>query len=116
MTKKEDNILMEKIVSLCKRRGFVFPGSDIYGGLANSWDYGPLGVELKNNIRDHWWKRFVHSRPDVVGLVSGDKNTVYLRGETAQGIFINFKNILNSSHVDLPFGVAQVGKAFRNEI
>src|SRR3989344_2038266 len=63
-----ENDLMDKIVSLCKRRGFVFPGSEIYGGLANSWDYGPLGVELKNNIRDLWWKRFVQSREDMVGL------------------------------------------------
>ncbi len=66
MTEKND--LMEKIVSLCKRRGFVFPGSEIYGGLANSWDYGPVGVELKNNIRDWWWKRFVQSRDDMVGI------------------------------------------------
>ena len=60
--------LMDKIVSLAKRRGFVFPGSEIYGGLANSWDYGPLGVELKNNLRDWWWRRFVQSRDDMVGL------------------------------------------------
>ena len=59
---------IEKIVSLCKRRGFVYPGSEIYGGLANSWDYGPLGVELKNNIKNLWWQRFVHSREDMVGL------------------------------------------------
>src|SRR6476660_3050900 len=65
---KEENQLMEKIISLCKRRGFVFPGSEIYGGLANSWDYGPLGVELKNNIRQLWWKRFVQSRDDMVGI------------------------------------------------
>src|SRR3989344_2355677 len=60
--------LMEKIVSLCKRRGFIFPGSEIYGGLANSWDYGPLGVELKNNIKQEWWKRFVTQRDDIVGI------------------------------------------------
>src|SRR6185312_15385803 len=66
--KKENDNLMEKIVSLCKRRGFVFPGSEIYGGLANSWDYGPLGVELKNNIKHLWWNRFVHRRDDVVGI------------------------------------------------
>jgi len=59
---------MDKIVALCKRRGFIFPGSEIYGGLANSWDYGPLGVELKNNIKQAWWKRFVHLREDIVGL------------------------------------------------
>src|SRR5260221_7711280 len=64
----EKNDLMEKIISLCKRRGFVFPGSEIYGGLANSWDYGPLGVELKNNIKQLWWKRFVHQRDDMVGI------------------------------------------------
>src|SRR3989344_2302179 len=66
--KKEENNLMEKIISLCKRRGFVFPGSEIYGGLANSFDYGPLGVELKNNIKQEWWKRFVHQRDDMVGI------------------------------------------------
>ena len=59
---------IDKIISLCKRRGFVFPGSEIYGGLANSWDYGPLGVELKNNIKNLWWKRFVHGREDMVGI------------------------------------------------
>src|SRR5437868_1807806 len=66
MEKKND--LMEKVVSLCKRRGFVFPGSEIYGGLANSWDYGPLGAQLKKNIKDEWWKRFVERRDDVVGI------------------------------------------------
>nr|MBP9748843.1 hypothetical protein [Patescibacteria group bacterium] len=68
MADKKQPDLMEKIVSLCKRRGFVFPGSEIYGGLANSWDYGPLGVELKRNIMNAWWKRFVTSRNDMVGL------------------------------------------------
>jgi glycyl-tRNA synthetase len=69
MAKKENNNeLMEKIVSLCKRRGFIFPGSEIYGGMANSWDYGPLGVELKNNIKEAWWKKFVHERTDMVGI------------------------------------------------
>ncbi|MEK7665922.1 MAG: glycine--tRNA ligase, partial [Patescibacteria group bacterium] len=63
-----NQVTMEKLVNLCKARGFVFPGSEIYGGLANSWDYGPLGVELKNNIRDWWWKRFVQSRRDMVGI------------------------------------------------
>jgi len=181
------NGLMEKIVSLCKRRGFIFPGSEIYGGLANSWDYGPLGVELKNNIKKVWWERFVHRRDDIVGLDSGiimnpkvweasghlgtgfadplveckscherfradqvdvgapcpncgkknmftkprlfnilfktfvgpvedSKAVAYLRGETAQGMFVNFKNILDTTRKTLPFGIAQIGKAFRNEI
>jgi glycyl-tRNA synthetase len=185
MNKSEDN-LMEKIVSLAKRRGFVFPGSEIYGGLANSWDYGPLGVELKNNIKTLWWDRFVHRRDDMVGLdaalimnpkvweASGhlsnfsdplveckkcherfredqidikepcpncktkdaftqpkqfnlmfktfigpaedQANVAYFRPETAQAIFVDFKNILDTSRKQLPFGVAQIGKAFRNEI
>ncbi|MBI4087585.1 MAG: glycine--tRNA ligase [Candidatus Liptonbacteria bacterium] len=182
---KEENNLMEKVVSLCKRRGFIFPGSEIYGGLANSWDYGPLGVELKNNIKQLWWNMFVHRRDDVVGIdaalimnpkvweasghtgagfadpliecrkcheryrldqleekkclncggkeftepkmfnilmktylgaVEGDKSEVYLRGETAQAMFVDFKNILDTTRKTLPFGVAQIGKAFRNEI
>jgi len=175
--------LMEKVVSLCKRRGFVYPGSEIYGGLANTWDYGPFGVELKNNIRDSWWKNFVHDREDIYGLDGGillhpkvweasghvanfndilveckschnrfredhlenkkcpdcggeltegkkfsglfktfvgpteDKTSVaYLRPETAQAIFINFKNVLDSFHPKLPFGIAQIGKTFRNEV
>jgi glycyl-tRNA synthetase len=199
---------MDKIVALSKRRGFVFPGSDIYGGLANTWDYGPLGVELKNNIKQLWWKTFIHKRADMVGLDAGilmnpkvweasghvvnfndplvdcrtcksrfradhlleeklgitDAETyspeqmskvlaeanlpcphcgnrtltdarqfnmmfrttigpvsetgtqVYLRPETAQGIFVQYKNIMASSRVKLPFGVGQIGKAFRNEI
>ncbi|HLN18660.1 MAG TPA: glycine--tRNA ligase [Patescibacteria group bacterium] len=206
MSKKD--LTMDKIVSLCKRRGFVFPGSEIYGGMANSWDYGPYGTELKNNIAKTWWKTFVQNRDDIVGLDSaiitnpkvwvasghvagfndplvdcrqcktrhrGDKlleekigveettkismeeigkkmneleikcpncgktdwtdarkfnllfetkigvlddakNIAYLRGETAQGIFINFKNILDTMRMKLPFGIAQIGKAFRNEI
>lgn len=178
--------LMEKIISLCKRRGFIFPGSEIYGGLANSWDYGPLGVELKNNIKQEWWRRFVHSRTDMVGVdsalimspkvweasghlkefsdplveckkcherykqdevnppaggcpnceskeltkakqfnlmfktnlgpVESEEHTVYFRPETAQGMFVNFKNILETTRRRLPFGIAQIGKAFRNEI
>lgn len=174
---------MEKIVSLCKRRGFVFPGSEIYGGLANSWDYGPLGVELKNNIKNLWWDQFVHRRDDIVGIdaalimnpkvweasghvatfndpmieckkcheryradqnisrcencggkefteakqfnlmfrthigpVETDENLVYLRPETAQGMFVNFKNILDTTRKTVPFGIAQIGPAFRNEI
>jgi glycyl-tRNA synthetase len=176
--------LMDKIVSLCKRRGFIFPGSEIYGGLANSWDYGPLGVELKNNIKQLWWKKFVQSRDDIVGidasLIMNSKvwessghlkefsdplveckkchsrfredalaekecpdcgkkeftsakqfnlmlktfigpaeeknNIVYFRPETAQAMFVDFKNILDTSRKTLPFGIAQTGKAFRNEI
>jgi len=175
---------MEKIVSLCKRRGFVYPGSEIYGGLANTWDYGPLGVELKNNLKKHWWKTFVQSRDDIFGLDGGilmnpkiwessghvksfidtlveckschkrfrvdflegkkacpecggkftepkkfvpmfktfigpaeDSSAIaYLRPETAQAIFVNFKNIIDSFHPKIPFGIAQIGKAFRNEI
>jgi len=174
---------MEKIVSLCKRRGFVFPGSEIYGGLANSWDYGPLGIELKNNIKNLWWKKFVQERSDMVGLdaalimnpkvweasghlkefsdplaeckkcharyradhlpekctecgkkeftaakqfnlmlktflgpVEDKENTVYFRPETAQAMFVDFKNVLETSRKKVPFGIAQIGKAFRNEI
>lgn len=175
---------MEKIVSLCKRRGFVYPGSEIYGGLSNTYDYGPLGVELKNNIKQIWWKYFIHQRDDMTGidgsillspkvweasghikefkdplveckkchkrfrpdklkdnskcpdcggqftkerLFSGMFKTVigpveeegiltYLRPETAQNIFINFKNILNSTNFKIPFGIGQIGKSFRNEI
>lgn len=176
--------LLEKIVALCKRRGFVYPGSEIYGGLANTWDYGPLGVELKNNLKRDWWRTFVQEREDLYGLDGGillnpqiwnasghttgfidvlveckachkrfrddfleDKSkcpecdgvltepkkfvpmfktfvgsvedsalVVYLRPETAQAIFVNFKNIVDSFHPELPFGIAQIGKAFRNEI
>ena len=182
--KKENNAeLMEKIVSLCKRRGFVFPGSEIYGGLANSFDYGPLGVELKNNIKNLWWKHFVHERDDIVGIdaalimntkvwqasghletfndplveckkchhrfradkvnsvkcpdcggelteakqfnlmlktflgpVEDAENTVYFRPETAQAMFVDFKNVLETSRKKIPFGIVQIGKAFRNEI
>ncbi len=175
--------LMQKIVSLCKRRGFIFQGSEIYGGLANTWDYGPYGVELKNNIKRLWWESIVYNRSDIFGLDSSilmhqkvwqasghaqgfsDKlvdckgckkrfkledlkekkcpecgagiteakpfnlmfktnfgatedssSLVYLRPETAQGIFVNFLNILDSMRCKLPFGVAQIGKSFRNEI
>jgi len=177
---------MDKIISLCKRRGFVFPGSEIYGGLANSWDYGTLGVELKNNIKQLWWKRFVQFRDDIVGidaaLIMNPKvweasghlknfsdplvdckkcherfradlinvkdpcpncgakdsftesrqfnlmlktflgpaeeaaNTVYFRPETAQAMFVDFKNVLQTTRKKMPFGIAQIGKAFRNEI
>lgn len=178
----EQNDLMEKIVSLCKRRGFIFQGSEIYGGLAGTWDYGPRGVALKNNIKNLWWDMFVDSRDNVYGLdaailmnekvweasghtgagftdpvvecnkghrfradhlddktkcpecgeplgeekafnlmfetqvgAQGDTKS-YLRPETAQGIFVNFKNVVDSINPKLPFGIGQIGKAFRNEI
>ena len=204
---------MEKIVALCKSRGFVFPGSDIYGGLANSWDYGPLGVEFKNNVKKAWWKKFVQESPYNVGvdcailmnpqvwvasghvggfsdplmdckeckarfradklvedhmtengaevatadgwsneelmdyivknnivcpkcgklnyteirkfnlmfktfqgITEDSSSEIYLRPETAQGIFVNFKNVQRSSRKKVPFGIAQIGKSFRNEI
>ncbi|MFU8796827.1 MAG: glycine--tRNA ligase [Dehalococcoidia bacterium] len=177
------DVSMDRIVSLCKRRGFVFPSSEIYGGLASCWDYGPMGVELKRNVRDAWWKAIVHERADVVGLdtsimmhprvweasghvdgfadpmvdckscrlrwradelekqvcpgcggalteprmfnlmfktfmgpVEEEANIVYLRPETAQGIFVNFENVITTSRKKLPFGIAQIGKSFRNEI
>lgn len=203
--------LMEKIVSLCKRRGFVYQGSEIYGGLAGTWDYGPLGVAMNENIKCYWWKKFVYDREDVygvdasilmaprvweasghtegftdplvedkvthkryradhileqffkenpeviheasydgienirgafqsfkpkspegnpltepkvfnllveagIGAVEGQKEKVYLRGEITQGVHVNFKNVLDSMHPKIPFGIAQIGKAFRNEI
>lgn len=176
--------LMEKIVSLCKRRGFIFQSSEIYGGLANTWDYGPYGVELKNNLKRAWWKANVYERNDILGMdsailmhpmtweasghvqnffdlksdcknckrrfksedlkdkahcpecsgeltesrpfnlmfkthqgpVEDTSNIIYMRPETAQGMFVNFLNILDSRHPKLPFGLAQIGKSFRNEI
>ncbi|OGI67931.1 glycine--tRNA ligase [Candidatus Nomurabacteria bacterium RIFCSPHIGHO2_01_FULL_42_15] len=154
--KKEskENDLMEKIVSLAKRRGFVFQGSEIYGGLAGTYDWGHFGVALKNNIKQNWWKKFVDSRRDMYGIDAailmrqevwqatghvanfadpldgkqfntmlktqvgaGEEATVsYLRPETAQGMFVNFKNTVDAFHPKLPFGMAQIGKAFRNEI
>ena len=175
---------IETIASLAKRRGFAFQSSDIYGGLGSVWDYGPLGVELKNNIKRAWWRSVVYERDDMVGLDAGllmnrlvwkysgheatfsdplvdcrkckarlradkidggkcpecgstdlteprqfnlmfrttvgpvedESGLTYLRPETAQGIFVNFKNILDSTNRKLPFGVAQIGKAFRIEI
>ncbi len=175
---------MQDIVSLCKRRGFIFQNSDIYGGLQGVYDYGPLGVELKNNLKAAWWKSIVYERSDVEGLdsaiithrlvlkhsghedtfsdpmsdckdckhrmradhiidgkcdncgstnltpprqfnlmfkanfgaVEDSSNFVYLRPETAQGIFTNFKNVVDSTSRKLPFGIAQIGKAFRNEV
>jgi glycyl-tRNA synthetase len=176
---------MEHIVDLCKQRGFIFQGSEIYGGIGGFWDYGPLGVELKSNIKRLWWKAIVHDREDVVGLdtaiimhprvweasghlteftdplidckvckhrfraddikdqtcpncgavgqftpvrrfnlmfktyvgpVEDEAAIAYLRPETAQGIFANFKNVLNTMRKKLPFGIAQIGRSFRNEI
>jgi len=178
-----DKIDMERIVSLCKRRGIIFPSSEIYGGLASCWDYGPVGVELKRNVKNAWWKVMVQGREDVVGIdtsimmhpgvwaasghidsftdplmeckschlrwraddidnqkcpecggeltdprmfnlmfktfmgpVEENASTVYLRPETAQGMFVNFQNVLSTSRKKLPFGIAQTGKSFRNEI
>jgi glycyl-tRNA synthetase len=175
---------MEKIVSLCKRRGFIFANSEVYGGIGSTWDYGPLGVELKNNVMRAWWRSVVYDRDDMEGLdaailmnrlvwrysgheatfsdplvdckecgrraradhlkdgkcpyctsaslteprsfnlmfkttvgpVESDENIAYLRPETAQGIFVNFANVQQTMRRKLPFGVAQIGKAFRNEI
>lgn len=179
----EKSDLMEKITALCKRRGFIFQSSEIYGGLGSAWDYGPYGVELKRNLKAAWWKSIVHLREDMVGLdasilmhprtwdasghtqnfhdqlvecknchkrfradhlagkcpecgnktftepmafnlmfrtqlgaVEGKDSHVYLRPETAQGIFVNFKNVIDATHRKLPFGIAQIGKSFRNEI
>jgi glycyl-tRNA synthetase len=181
-------VLMDKLVSLCKRRGFVFQSSEIYGGTGSVWDYGPLGVELKNNIKQAWWRALVHARDDIEGIdaailmhprvweasghvagftdpliecsnchrrfradhpdvagknqcpVCGKKDTfgeprmfnlmfktfmgpvedsaavVYMRPETAQGIYVNFQNVVQSTRQRIPFGIAQIGKAFRNEI
>ena len=178
------DITLDKIVSLAKRRGFVYPGSEIYGGLASTYDYGPLGAELKSNIKQEWWRYFIHRRDDMVGLDGGillspkiweasghvsnfkdplveckqchhrfrpdklkdpskcpdcgggftdvkmfsgmfkttigpveeDGVVAYLRPETAQAIFADFKNILASTNRRIPFGVGQMGKAFRNEV
>ncbi|WP_319416966.1 glycine--tRNA ligase [Marispirochaeta aestuarii] len=186
MAEKTAEVTMDKLVSLCKRRGFVFQSSEIYGGLSSAWDYGPMGVELKKNIQNFWWKEMTQLHENIVGLdaaimmhprvweasghvanfsdplvdckecknrfradhidlsapcpvcgnsgtfteprqfnlmfqthlgpVKDDKNIVYLRPETAQGIFVNFRNVVQTSRVKIPFGIAQVGKAFRNEI
>jgi len=187
-----DTSLMDKLVSLAKRRGFVFQSSEIYGGLGSVWDYGPLGVELKRNVKERWWRAMVHGRDDIEGLdaailmhpkvweasghvagftdplvdcrtckarfradriqefqcpqkpskkpgehttcdlteprlfnlmfktfmgpVEEQASVVYLRPETAQGIYVNYQNVLNASRQRVPFGIAQIGKAFRNEI
>ena len=185
-TDKKEN-LMEKIVSLCKRRGFIFPGSEIYGGLSGTWDYGPTGAIFKKNLKDLWWKEMVQRRDDIVGVdaaimmnpkaweasghieafsdllveckichqrfradketeinshekthkekikwtepkqfnllikayigvLEGEQSQIYLRGEITNGVSVNFKNVINSTRVKIPFGIAQIGKAFRNEI
>jgi glycyl-tRNA synthetase len=147
--------LLDKIIALCKRRGFIYPSSEIYGGLSGMWDYGPLGVELRHNIKQKFWQKFILSKEEIFpistsiimspkvweasGHVAGfddptddgarfnvmfktsvgageESTTSYLRPETAQGMFVNFKNIIDSFHPKLPFGIAQIGKAFRNEI
>lgn len=180
--------LLEKIVSLCKRRGFIFPGSEIYGGLRGTWDYGPLGSLFKKNLKDLWWKDMVQLRDDVVGVdaaimmnpkaweasghvsgfsdplieckvchqrfradksdeikahegthkdkkvewteprqfnllvkaylgvIEGEKDEIFLRGEITNGVQVNFKNVVDSTRIKIPFGIAQIGKAFRNEI
>jgi len=183
VSNKKSQDLMDKLVSLCKRKGFIFQSSEIYGGINSCWDYGPLGVELKNNIKQNWWKSMTQFRDDIEGIdasilmhpsvwitsghvesfadpmvdcknckmrfradeISGNKcpncggeltearqfnlmfkthmgpvedeaSMVYLRPETAQGIYVNFLNVLAPSRQKLPFGIAQIGKAFRNEI
>jgi glycyl-tRNA synthetase len=183
VSQAKSKVDMEKLVSLCRRRGYIFPSSEIYGGLSSCWDYGPLGVELKKNIKDAWWRAAVQQRDDMVGLdasilmhpkvweasghvegfkdplveckechkrwrsdelegnkcpdcggeltepklfnlmfktfigpVEDEANIVYLRPETAQGMFVNFENVLNTTRKRLPFGIAQIGKSFRNEV
>ena len=179
-----EHATMEKVVNLCKRRGFIFPSSEIYGGIGSTWDYGPVGVELKRNVKEAWWRTVVTGRNDTVGLdasilmhprvweasghvagfsdplveckachrrfredfleepgkcpacggevtearqfnlmfktfmgpVEDTASTVFLRPETAQGIFVNFANVLDTARQKLPFGIAQIGKSFRNEI
>jgi len=181
--------LLNKVVSLCKRRGFIFPGSEIYGGLAGTWDYGPMGAIFKKNLKDVWWKEMVQLRDDVVGLdaaimmnpkaweasghvesfsdplvecklchqrfradkpddlkeheekihkgekviwtdpktfnllvktylgiIEGEQLELFLRGEITNGVSVNFKNVVDSTRIKIPFGIAQIGKAFRNEI
>jgi glycyl-tRNA synthetase len=178
----EENLTIEELANFCKRKGFVFRNSDIYGGIAGFWDFGPLGIELFNNIKQNWWSYFVNQREDIIGIDSSiishpkiweasghlsnfkdiavickkcrkstkidpnefgivkcecggeyekqgefhllfkteigalDKQEAYLRGETAQGMFTDFKIIQQTSRMQLPFGIAQIGKVFRNEI
>src|SRR3989338_2557154 len=121
--KKEENKL-EKITALAKRRGFVFPGSEIYGGFAGTYDWGPLGTEHRAKLHCSVCRKKDFSKvfaknlmaTSTLGKFSEEDQEVYLREETAQGIFINYKNVLNSGFYSIPFGIAQVGKAFRNEI
>src|SRR5919201_149840 len=137
-TVPDDVVTMEKIVALCKRRGFIFQSSEIYGGLGSTYDYGHYGVLLKQNVKDAWWRAMLLERDDIVALDSAilqhprvweasghlagftdplvDCRTCKLRPETAQGIFINFKNVLQFARKKPPFGIAQIGKSFRNEI
>jgi len=181
MAKQVD--LMEKIVALCKRRGFIFPNSEIYGGLQGFYDYGPLGVEMKNNLKKLWWREMTREHDNIVGIdgaiitnpkvweasghlksfvdplseckkchhrfksddlsakncpdcggqltapksfnilvptelgvIEGEKTAAYLRGEACQTIYLDYKNVLNSSRLKIPFGIVQIGKAFRNEV
>lgn len=184
MAKKEMNTVMDKLVSLCKRRGFIFQSSEIYGGINSCYDYGPLGIELKKNIKDLWWQSMIYERSDIEGLdasilmhpkvweasghvegftdplidckkcktrfradqiemgqncpkcggeltesrkfnlmfktfmgpVEDNASVVFMRPETAQGIYVNFHNVREAARQKLPFGIAQIGKAFRNEI
>jgi len=183
VAKKKEPDLMDKLVSLCKRRGFIFQSSEIYGGITSCWDYGPFGVEMKRNIKDHWWRCMTQYRNDIEGVdasilmhpkvwetsghvegftdpmvdckkckqrfraddvqgstcpecggeltearmfnlmfkthmgpVEDAASVVYLRPETAQGIYVNFLNVMGPARQKLPFGIAQIGKAFRNEI
>ena len=183
MSSNTKELNLSEFVSLCKRRGFIYQSGEIYGGVGSTWDYGPMGTELKRNIKNLWWDTFVLKRNDIVGIdtsilthqdiwkasghienfndplveckgcnkrwnqekiqsetcpecsgeltdprnfnlmfktflgpIESDKNIAYLRPETAQGIFVNFDNVLNSTRKKLPFGIAQIGKAFRNEI
>ena len=176
-------VKMEKLVSLCKRRGYIYPSSEIYGGVSGCWDYGPMGTELKRNVKEFWWKYMVRDRENVVGMdssiimhpevwkasghvesfadpmvdctkckkrfradeaeggkcpecggrltdvrsfnlmfktylgvVEDEASVVYLRPETCQGIFVQFLNVLNDSRQKIPFGIAQIGKSFRNEV
>src|SRR3989344_2158532 len=113
--------LMEKIISLSKRRGFIFPGSELYGGLANAWDYGPLGAQLKKNIKDEWWRWFVERRADMVGIDAAllmNSKVWEASGHLKEfsDPLVEFKNIIETMRKRLPFGIASQGKAFRNEI
>src|SRR5216684_1163209 len=124
MARRSDR--MDTIVSLCKRRGIVFPSSEIYGGLRASWDYGPLGVEMKNNIKRQWWRTMVQEREDIVGLDSSvilarevweaSGHVTEFTDPLTECIFISYRNVLQASRKKIPFGIGQIGKSFRNEI